>query len=108
VLYSIKGIGSRRVPVTPVTASKLYWSVCVPKLTYGFEVMDVKSSSLETVETFHYHAAKTIQGLPAQAVNIGSLAATLGWQSIDMHIDYRRLMFMWRVLLLPMSSIYAK
>jgi hypothetical protein len=105
VLYAIKGIGSNRVPVTPVTASKLYWSVCIPKLTYGFEVMNVKASSLETVETFHYHAAKTIQGLPAQAVNIGSLA-TLGWQSIDVHIDYLRLMFLWRLLLLPMSSMY--
>ena len=62
----------------PVTASKLYWNVCIPKLTYGFEVMDINSQSMEKLVTFHYHAAKCVQGLPDQAVNIGTLAL-VGW-----------------------------
>ena len=79
ILLATKAIGSKSVPMLPVTASKLYWEVCIPKLTYGFEVM---ATSLQKVETFHYQASKIVQGLPQQAVNIGSLA-TLGWQPID-------------------------
>ena len=88
-----------------MTASKLYWDVCIPKLTYGFEVMDVKDASLEKVISFHYQAAKITQGLPEHAVNIGSVA-TIGWQPIESYIDILRLLFMWRILLLPMQNIY--
>ena len=105
MLFAAKGIGSKQVPVSTVTASKLYWSVCIPKLTYGFEIMDVKGACLENVSQFHHQAAKIVQGLPDQAVNIGSLA-TLGWQPIDLHIDMLRLMFLWRISLLPMTNIY--
>ena len=97
--------GSKQVPISPVTASKLYWNVCIPKLTYGIEVMDIKRSSVELVEGFHNQAAKITQGLPEQAVNIGSLA-TIGWQPIDLFIDLISLLFLWRLLLLPMSNIY--
>ena len=104
-MYGIKGIGSYNVPVSPLTASKLYWDVCIPKLTYGFEVMDIKDTILDNVETFHLQAAKITQSLPEQAVNIGSIC-TVGWQPIDLYIDVIRLLFMWRMLLLPMSNIY--
>ena len=107
IVYSTQAIGSKHVPMLPVTASKLYWNVCIPKLTYGFEIMDINPQSIEKITSFHAHAAKCIQGLPDQAVNIGCLA-TAGWQPIDMFIDLIRLLFMWRILLLPMSNIYKK
>ena len=69
--------------------------------------MDINPQSIEKITSFHAHAAKCIQGLPDQAVNIGCLA-TAGWQPIDMFIDLIRLLFMWRILLLPMSNIYKK
>ena len=62
-----KWIGNKIVPLLPVTASKLYWGVCFPKLTYPFEVMDVHSTSPESVESFHYQAAKFVHGLPVRA-----------------------------------------
>ena len=105
ILFSMKSIGSKHVPLSPVTATKLYWSVCIPKLVYGFEVMDVKGPALDTIESFHCKAAKFLQGLPDQAVNIGSFV-TIGWKPLEFHIDYVRLMFLWRILMLPMSNIY--
>ena len=30
----------------------------------------------------------------------------MGWKPLAFHIDFLRLMFMWRILLLPMSNIY--
>ena len=101
----MKGIGSYNVPLSPVVASKLYWDVCAPKLTYGFEVMDINHTSRDLINTFHVHAAKNIQGLPDQAANPGSLA-TVGWQSMSAFVDRLRLLFLWRILLLPMSCIY--
>ena len=105
ILYGIKAIGSKRVPVTPVISSKLYNSVCIPKLLYGVEVMNVSEGSLDKVTTFHCHAAKNLQGLPDQAVNCGSLA-TIGWPSISCIIDKLRLLFLCRLLALPMTNIY--
>jgi len=105
ILYSIKAIGSQRVPVTPVTSSKLYNDVCVPKLLYGCEIMNIGSNCQDKLEEFHCHAAKNLQGLPDVAANPASLAS-IGWNSITTLIDTMRLMFLWRILLLPMTCLY--
>ena len=105
VLYSIKAIGSRRVPVTPVTASQLYNSICIPKLLYGCEIMKLDENCCDKLEEFHSHAAKNLQGFPDHAANPASLA-TIGWSSMESMINMMRLMFLWRLLLLPMSCIY--
>ena len=107
ILYATKAIGSRNVPVTPVVASKLYNDVCIPKLLYGCEVMNVGESCLDKLEDFHLHAAKNVQNLPDAAANPACLA-TLGWSPISSLIDMMRLMFLWRMLLLPVSNIYKK
>ncbi len=105
VLFSMKCIGSKHVPVSAVTASKLYWSVCIPKLTYGIEVMNVSSTCVDALESFHQKSAKYIQGLPDQANNIGSLV-TVGWKPLEFYLDFLRLTFLWRILMLPMVNVY--
>ena len=44
------------------------------------------------------------QGLPQNTSNIASIG-TIGWSTIQAKVDMR-LMFLWRLLLLPMSCIY--
>ena len=105
VCYGIQSLGSQNVPMSPVVATKLYRDVCLSKLCYGVEIMDVFPESRDEMERFQSSAAKTFQGLPNQTANIGSMQ-TLGWQSIQAVIDLTRLMFLWRILLLPMSNIY--
>ena len=49
--------------------------------------------------------AKIFQGLPKHTCNVGSLM-TIGWYPIECHIDILRLCFLWRIMVLPISSIY--
>ena len=105
--FASLSIGSKTVPVTPKVLSKLYYSACIPKLCYGTEVMEIDDTSLSSMEKFHCKSAKIFQSLPQNACNVGSIA-TLGWSNISAQIDIQRLLFLWRILQLPMHSMYKK
>ena len=105
ICYATQALGSYRVPVSPVTSSKLYWQVCMPKLCYGLEVMNVSDKGMDVLEKFHNSMSKQHQGLPQQCSNLGS-TSNLGWKPIEIHMDLLRLLFLWRLLLLPMTCIY--
>ena len=49
-LLASKGIGSGNVPVPVVVLNKLYWSVVIPSLTYGFVNFEITITS-EIFET---------------------------------------------------------
>ena len=83
----------------------MYNDVCVSKLLYGIELLNASPQTVDKLEDFNVHAAKNVQGLPDQASNCGSLH-TIGWHSVNCRIDIMKLLFMWRVLLLPMENIY--
>ena len=97
---AITGIGSYSAPMLPKSASKLYWAVCVPKLTYGLHLMDLPPEASTALESYHAQSAKTFQGLPERASNDGALFM-MGWPSITGYIDIVRLMYFMRILLLP-------
>ena len=48
--HAILCIGSKHAIVTPVTGSKLYWSVCVSKVCYGPEVMNINREVMDVIE----------------------------------------------------------
>jgi hypothetical protein len=104
---AIMGLGNCRVPVTTAAASKLYWSVSVPKLAYGIPVSELPDGAMDALEHLHGAAAKRFQGLPSQTANSACLA-TLGWWSMEAHIDYLMLIFLWKLLVLPVKSIYKQ
>jgi hypothetical protein len=103
--FSIQSIGSRCIPVSVPVQSKLYWSNCISRMTYGMEVMAISDSSVQHLEQAHGSMAKLSQGLPQQTANVSCLA-TLGWRSMASHIDMLRILFLWRLLLLPISNVY--
>ena len=103
--YASTSIGSKLVPATPEILSHLYKSACLPKLCYGVETMDISDKTLDSMEAFHVKNAKLFQGLLPNACNIGSLLL-IGWCTISARIDISRLLFMWRILTLPMDCIY--
>ena len=105
MVYSALSLGSRDCPLSPTVASKLYTSACLPKLLYGYEVMNLDDSSVQALESFQVSAAKTFQGLPNNACNLASVGA-MGWTSIRSMIDTMKLRFLWQLLLLPTSSLY--
>jgi hypothetical protein len=107
VTSAISAIGSRKAPVTPVSASHLYKTLCLPKLLYGLEVMDITDTAMNEVESFQAQVAKSIQRLPDHTCNIGA-TRTMGWISIRGQVDILRLVFLWRLIILPLSCIYKK
>ena len=105
VCFAGQGIGSHRVPMTPKTSDKLYKAICIPKLTYGLEVVDINDVQATNLEAFNHDMAKMQQGLPRQCSNTGSVA-TMGRHSIKAHCDIMKIIFLWQLLCLPMSCIY--
>ena len=103
--FAVQGLGNKRLPVTPVVASKIYWSVCVPKIMHGLEICKVKDSDLGKLEQSHGKIAKQIQGLPKQTPNSACIVP-LGWLSLEAYIDKMKLLFLWRLLLLSMNCVY--
>ena len=105
--FSILSVGSRQTPIPPVIMNTAYWSKCIPILTHGMEIMPIGGTSICAMEQAHGEMAKMTQGLPSQTANVSCLA-TLGWKSLSTYIDILRLLFLWRLLLLPMSCIYKQ
>ena len=103
--YAMLGLGSRLVPISPAISDKLYRASVQSKLCYAAEVMDIDSATLKEMETFHAKNCKMFQGLPNQTANTASLQ-TMGWHTVESHIEILRLLFFWRVLLMPMSNMY--
>ena len=84
----VQGIGSAAQGINPITASKLYWAVALPRLLYECEVWGISHQHISLFQRAHEWAARAFQGLPAHSP---ALAATgmLGWLSIEAVIDLR-------------------
>ena len=93
------------MPMTPKTSDKLYKYICIPKLMYGLEVVDINHVLATNLEAFNHDMAKMQQGLPRQCSNTGSVA-TMGKYSIKAHCDIMKLPFLWQLRCLPMNCIY--
>ncbi len=103
----IRSLGSYRVPISPIVAAKLYITICIPKLCYGAEVMDIGNESLDLMESYHSTCAKRFIGAPIQCSNPGSVG-TIGWKSVEATLDIMRMLFLWKILLLDTTSIYKR
>ena len=106
-LLAARGLGSVQVPMSPAVLSKLYWSVSIPKLTYGLDVMPLDHSDMAELEKAHRSNAKLVQGLPSCTPNPAPLAA-LGWISLASYISMIRIMFMLRTLCTKDGNIYKE
>ena len=91
--------------MSPVVASKLYKDVCLPKLCYGSEVLTLGKESMNAMETLNFQSSKIMQGLPKNTSDIGSIMS-IGWNTIQATVDIARIMFVYRVLSLPVNNIY--
>lgn len=105
--FIIKALTPASVMLNPTVATKLYWSLCISKVTYGLEVWPVDDLCLQRIETFHNQSAKCIQCLPDNTPDPMCHAA-LNWKTIESHVDFVMLMFLWRLMALPSSCIYNK
>ena len=107
VIYMSKGLGSTQVPVPPKSLSKIYWSVAVPKMLYGMEVIPINDHCMERLENGHRQNAKLIQGLPSNTHTPAPLA-TVGWVSVQGYVALMTIMFIVRTMCLPDTSLFRK
>lgn len=107
VLYCARGLGSTRVPVDTISLSKIYWSVGMPKMTYGLDIVPLNDQCLQDLELAHRHHARVIQCIPENTPRPAVLA-TLGWLSVGSYVSILQIMFMIRILCMPANCIYRK
>ena len=107
VYNTIRTITPPSVMMNPVILSKLYWSLCVTKMTYGMVVWPVSVQSISVMERSHIQMAKSIQCLPAQTSDPACLP-TLGWRTIESHVDAATLLFLRSLLNLSAHCLYIR
>ena len=105
--FAAQSIGSSSHPTSPKVLSKLYWSNCMSRMAHGLEILSLNHSSLQSLEQEHGSMAKMAQGQSKQTANVAP-TATLGWRSFECHLDLAKMLFLWRILLLPMHNIYKQ
>ena len=76
-------------------------------MTYGLEMLTLNGASIQCLEQAHGSVAKSIQGLPKQTINAACIAP-LGWISMEAFLDLTKMLFLWKVLCLPISNLYKK
>ncbi len=74
-------------------------------ITYGLEVTEITDEAINMLENSHWASAKEIQNLPQNTPNPAVLPQ-IGWFTLNGHIDFMRLMFLWRIFLMPSMNIY--
>jgi len=105
--YSVHALGSHNTPVTPKTFSKVHWTVCMPKLCYGTEVLDLSEGTISSMEAYHCDMAKQAQNLPKHCSNMGSLA-TLGWKRVREQCNFLKMIFIWQLLSLSCKCVFKE
>ena len=107
VMSAAQGLGDHQLNVPPLTLSRIYWAVGVPKLTYGLDVTHVDNNCLNKLENIHRQNAKLVQSLPTNTHTPAPLA-TIGWISMYAHIAIAKIMFIIRILCLGDDSLHRQ
>ncbi len=100
-------MGSHFAPLPPSVGSKLYKSVCLPKLVYGLEACVVDDDSVNDLEQTSRYCAKKIQCLPPQTANPVP-TATLGWWPVEGVINLAKMVLLYRWLTMPRMNIFKQ
>ena len=106
-LLAARGMGSKRIPVNPIVLSRIYWSVSIPRMLFGVEVVPINANDCQELEKAHRQNAKIIMNVP-QSVPNPAVYSTLGWLSMESHIDQLKILFLWKVAVVLRDTIYFR
>ena len=85
VLYAACGMGSAQVPVPSTDLSKLYWSVAIPKMTYGLAICPLVGTDMNDLESAHHancrNCAMVTTKTPQSCSTCDTRVATAGFVS---------------------------
>ena len=103
--YSTIGTSLHKTLLSPLSLSKVYNEICIPKLIYGSEIHHFCDLELDMYEQFHRDMAKDIQQLPTNCPN-PVLLAMIGRKKIEYMIDLSKLSFGHRIVSSLSDSTY--
>ena len=106
-LLAARGMGSKKVPVNPVVLSRIYWSVSIPRMLFGAEVIPINDNDCMELEKSHRQNAKLIMNVPHSVPNPAVYSA-LGWLSMEAYISQMKILFLWKVAVLLRGTIYFR
>ena len=107
VVYAACSLDRPAVPIPPSVANKIHHAVAMPRMLYGLDVCPLNNAGLEVMEQTHRQNAKIVQNLPLNTPNPAPLA-TLGWLSIEGQVAIMKLIFIWRILFMPLENLYRQ
>ena len=102
--FALNAVGSRFGCLHPLTSFRLYQAISLPILLYGSELWTLTKTELTMLERVHRKILWTIQGLPVRC-NSSSLQALMGTQSINAHIQRRKLSFINSISCMDVNSL---
>ncbi len=103
----VESVATPHTRLSPATLSHIYHSVCRSSLCYGAEVWSPSDSAIQEMEKADQQISRRIQGLPPTASSPVS-SSLLGWDSIEAVFDLAKLMWLWRLMSLPHTSLYQR
>ena len=100
-------MGTRHNPRPPTVLSRIYWTVIIPKITYGLVLMVLQKFLVVPVLSGPcLDGPFPVYSHIAQAIVLHVSLPTLGWWSVSSWLSYKCLVMMWQILLLPMDSLH--
>jgi hypothetical protein len=106
-LFSLLSIKIDSKYLNPITSASLVRKICIPSLLFGCELWsNLKSVEINRLDRFQRLAAKKIQKFH-QRTRTDICLSMLGWKNIIYDIDYRKLMFLCNLCLMPNTVLSA-
>ena len=106
-LLAARGIGSHTVPTPVSVMNKIYWSVVIPSLIYGYDVQPLEECDVIKLENAHRKNAKIVMNVSQQVATPAPLAP-LGWLSMKALLLMSRILFMMRLLCMNTDNVYKQ
>ena len=99
-----RGMGNKCVPVNPIVLSRIYWSVSIPRMLFGAEIVPISDNDCQELEKAHRNNAKMIMNVPQSVAN-PAVYSTLGWLSMESYIAQMKILFLWKIAVMLRDTI---
>ena len=90
-------LGIRKGGLNLKTCNLIYWTFVVPTLLFGCETWVIKGKDIDLIRGFQRFAARRIQRLHYNSLNVTSFAC-LGWMDVITFIKARKVVFVRTIL----------
>ena len=106
--FTLQHSGIHPNGINPITATKLYTTIAIPRALYGCELWNALTPTTTTqLETVHHFCLKTAQNLPRRTRS-DMVTSLVGCTSLEAYVDYRKLSFLGALCRLRSNDVAFK